>query len=252
MPKTSLIRSTPHVLESAINAQRITCAFSVRTHKNMSLSYGDTSSSLDNRKDFLAGIGIPYQDLVCAKQVHGSNVRYVKEEERGSGALSYENSLPDTDAFITDKLDVPLAIFTADCLSVFLYDPRTPAVGLVHAGWRSTKGNIAGKTVELMKKQCNTAPEGLYAGFGPAIRECCYEVSADFRGYFTYGLRKRNDAYYLDLIGINKKQLIDAGVKEAHIFDSRKCTSCQNQDLFSFRKERESCGRMMSVIMMKE
>ena len=114
-------------------------AFSPYFFKNMSLFYGDTREALSNRKNFLNSLGIDYQYLVCAQQVHSSYVRYAREEDKGKGALSYDRAIADTDALITDRRNLPLAVFTADCLSVFLYDAVTPAVGLVHAGWRSSK-----------------------------------------------------------------------------------------------------------------
>ncbi len=228
----------------------LVCAFSQKPF-NMSLAYGDTAHSLANRKQFLASLGIDYRDLVCAKQIHSNKVAYICEKDKGRGALSYDSAIADTDALITSARNLPLAVFTADCLSVFLYDAKTASIGLAHAGWRSTKENIVIKTVQLMQKEFHTEPKDLYALFGPAIRDCCYEVGDDFQKNFAYGLKLRNKKYYLDLAGINKKQLLETGVAEASIDDSGVCTSCQNEDFFSFRKEGNSCGRMMSVIMLK-
>ncbi|MCX5702082.1 MAG: peptidoglycan editing factor PgeF [Candidatus Omnitrophica bacterium] len=233
------------------NHPNLICAFSSRLFKNMSFFYGDTKESLNNRKNFLAGLGINYRDLICAKQVHSGRVRYAKEEDKGSGALSYDNSIPDTDAFITDKKNLPLAVFTADCLSIFLYAPKASVIGLIHAGWRSTKENITTKAVQLMKKEFDIHAEDLCAGFGPAIRECCYEVSAEFKDNFVYGLKQKSGRYYLALAGINKKELLDLGVCEANIFDSGICTSCRNSEFFSYRKEGRGSGRMMSVMMLR-
>ena len=228
------------------------CTASKRFSKNMSLSYADTRKLLNNRKIFLASVGIDYQDLVCAKQIHSCNVRYAKEEDKGKGALAYANALADTDALITDKRNIPLAVFTADCLSIFLYDPKTPAVGLVHAGWRSSKKKITAKTIKLMQEEFNTQIENIHLGFGPAIRQCCYEVGADFKDFFPEEfLIKRNERFYLDLIGLNKKQALDLGVKESNISDCGICTSCRNREFFSYRKEGNACGRMISVIMLK-
>jgi len=228
------------------------CAFSTRILGNMSLSYGDTGNALENRKNFLVSLGIDYQNLVCTKQVHGSLTRYIREIDLGKGALFYDNAISDTDALITDKKNVPLSIFTADCLSVFLYAPKTPSIGLVHAGWRSSKENITAKTVQLMQEKFNAKVEDLYAGFGPAIRDCCFEVEGEFTDFFEPEyLIKRDGRYYLDLAGINKKQLLAQGVKDKNIFDSKICTSCRNEEFFSYRKEGIGCGRMMSVIMLK-
>lgn len=228
------------------------CACSMRFSGNMSLTYGDTTRSAENRKDLLKDLGINYRDLVCTKQVHGSVARYIREIDRGKGALSYESAIADTDALVTDKKDVPLSIFTADCLSIFLYDSRTHGIGLVHAGWRSSKDNIAAKTVKLMQEIFNTMPQDLYAGLGPAIRKCCYEIQGEFTGIFSPGhIAQRNGRYYLDLAGINKKQLLNSGVKDKNIFDSGICTACRNEEFFSYRKEGDGCGRMISVMMLK-
>lgn len=251
MPKISSIAAKTHQLLKPFSSPNLTCAFSHRRHKNMSLFYGNTDNSLNNRKAFLSDLGIDYNDLVCAKQVHGSQTKYAQEEDRGSGALSYDTSLSDTDAFITDKKNLPLAIFTADCLPIFLYEPATPVIGLIHAGWRSSKEGIAAKTVQLMKGLFNIRMDNLYVGFGPAIRECCCEVSEEFNGFFSVGVAERNNRRYLDLAGINKKQVLDLGVKEVNIFDPKICTSCQNEEFFSYRREGKTSGRMIAVIMLK-
>lgn len=225
--------------------------FSSRFSKNMSLFYGDTTDSLTNRKDFLSPLEINYQDLVCAKQIHGSNVRYVGGKDRGRGALSYETSIDNTDAFITDEKNLPLAVFTADCLSIFLYEPETAAIGLVHAGWRSSKENITAKTVKALEENFNAKIKNLYVGFGPAIRSCCYEVGGEFKDIFPGEVLERDNRLYLDLIAMNKKQLLDLGIKADNIFDCEICTSCQNTEFFSYRKEGNTCGRMLSVIMLQ-
>lgn len=233
------------------NEVNLIIAFSARRHGNMSLYYGDTVLALDNRRSFLSSLGIDYRDLVCARQVHGSQIKYVTEKDKGSGASAYGGSLADTDGFITDVKNLPLAIFTADCPSVFIYDPKTPSIGLLHCGWRSTKEDIVAKAVSLMREKFNIAPENLYAGFGSSIRECCYEVSKDFKDFFSQGLTERNGKLYLDLALVNRKQLIDSGLKEKNIFPPQVCTFCHNEEFYSYRKEGLSCGRMMSVMMLK-
>ncbi len=217
----------------------------------MSLNYGLTQEAIDNRKDFLGCFGIDYRDLVSAKQTHSANVKFAGKQDRGSGALSYSSAIPDTDAFITREPNLPLAVFTADCLSIFLYDPANRAIGLVHAGWKGSRDEIAAKTVSLMREKFNTKPLDLLAGFGPSIRQCCYEVGSEFRDYFITGLQEKGSRYFLDLTDINRKQLLGSGLREENISDCGKCTSCFHDEFFSFRKESSDCGRMISVIMLK-
>lgn len=236
---------------ACMDDDRIISGFSCRSFGNMSLSYGDTRGALDNRRGLLSALNIDYKDLICAKQIHGNSVKYVNEVNKGSGALAYDTSIPDTDGFITDTRNLPLAIFTADCLSIFLFDPHKPAVGLIHAGWRSSKETIVPNALSLMQSKFNTDPAELFAGFGPCIRDCCYEVSAEFKDYFSTDLTQTSGRTYLDLSQVNKKQLIDSGVKKDKIFDSGLCTSCENKDFFSYRREKDASGRMISVIMLK-
>jgi len=253
MPQQVLPQNKPYYIFEGLQNLRaqLVCAFSMRSLWNMSLSYGDTKGSLENRNRFLVEFGIRHQDLVCAKQAHGSKIKIATEEDRGKGALTYDNAIEDTDAFITNKKNLPLAIFTADCLSIFLYDPNTASIGLIHAGWRSTKEHISDKAIRLMEQRFNTRPQDLYLGFGASIKGCCYEVGGEFIDYFSGDLLKRGSRYYLDLAKINRKQVLDAGVQEGNIFDSNICTSCKSEGFFSYRKEGRSCGRMMSVIMLR-
>jgi len=231
--------------------KNIVYAYSRRLTGNMSLRHGDARGSLENRKNFLSGLGIDYEDLVCAQQSHGSSARYIKEEDRGKGSTSIDDSIPQTDALVTDRRNLPLAIFTADCLSLFLFDSITGAIGLIHAGWKGTKENITARTIQLMQKQFNTKASNLGIVFGPSIKNCCYEVSKDFGNFFSSDLTKRDSRYYLDLSEINKKQALYLGVNEKNIFDSKICTSCYNEDFFSYRKEGNNCGRIVSVMMLR-
>jgi polyphenol oxidase len=225
-------------------------AFSQREDGNMSLSFGDTRDSLNNRKRFLSVLGIDYRELITAKQVHGKNVEYITAKDKGRGALDYESSVMDTDGFITDQPGVPLAILTADCLSVFIYDPQRPAIGILHAGWRSTEQNISQEGIKRMQSIFGSRPEELYVGFGPSIRVCCFEVEKDFKSNFPFGLFQRDGRVFMDIALINRRQLIDCGVKPDNIIDPALCTF-SGEDFFSFRKEAKTAGRMISVIMLK-
>ncbi len=251
MLKVAPLKNNSYSPLGNLAAPHLLCAVSQRFFKNMSYVYADTRNSLDNRRNFLKTLGVDYRKLVCASQVHGSSIRYVRDQERGRGALSDDNSLPDTDALATDVRNLPLAVFTADCLPVFLYDPATPAVALIHAGWRGTRDNISAKAVQLMQERFGTKASGLYIGFGPAIRSCCYEVGEDFKNSFSTGLIQKGNHYYLDLVQLNRKQVLGLGVCEDNIFDSRICTSCCSEKFFSYRKEGKNCGRTMSVIMLR-
>ena len=217
----------------------------------MSFTYGNTRDTLIDREGFLSTAGIDYRAVVCAAQVHTSNVICAGEKDKGRGALSAHTAISDTDALVTNVRRLPLAVFTADCLPVFLYDPFQKVIAVVHAGWRGSKDKISVKALQLMCDRFNSSPENVLAGFGPALRSCCYEVGREFKNYFPEGIIERGAQMFCDLSGINKSQLLGSGVKEKNISDSGHCTSCKNFKYFSYRKEGDSAGRMISVIMLK-
>lgn len=217
----------------------------------MSLCYGDTKYSLKNRKKFLEPLGIDSSSLICAKQAHGRHIQYVTESNKGSGALDYDSSFADTDGFFTDKKGVPLAVLTADCLSVFIYDPKRPAIALLHAGWRGSEQNICAEGVRAMQERFGSQPHRMFAGFGPSIRCCCFEVEKDFKSNFPFGLVNQGGRIFMDIALVNQRQLVSAGVREENIFDPKVCTFSDNDNYFSFRKEAQGAGRLISVIMLK-
>jgi YfiH family protein len=229
-------------------SNKVVAAYSTRQDGNMSLCYGDTVGALSDRKKFLGELGIDYSRLVGAQQTHSKNVRYISEADSGKGALAYDSAIPDTDAFITDKPGIPLSVFTADCLSVFLYDPVKGAIAMVHAGWRGTQKGISSVAVESMQEKFKTKPGDLVAYFGPCIRSCCFEVEEDFRKLFPDKVIERSGRLFLDIPRVNAEQLAAAGVRKESISDCGYCTFCQNGRFFSFRKEGERAGRLISVI----
>ncbi len=218
----------------------------------MSFAHGaNTEYVLSNRKVFLDSLGVNIEHLVCAKQIHDNSVMVIHDGHRGRGALSHETAIADTDAFVTNVSNVALSIFTADCLSIFFFDPVHKAIGIAHAGWKGTRGEVALKTIRVMQSEYKSDASDIVVGFGPAIRSCCYEVGDEFAEYFRKELVRKQGRYFLDIVGANKRQLLSIGVKQESIFDCGICTSCKHVDFFSYRKEKENAGRMISIIMLR-
>lgn len=204
-----------------------------------------------NRLIFLEKLKISLKDLVCLRQVHGNRIYFATKKEKGSGALAYASAIPGYDGLVTKAKRLPLAVFTADCLSIFLLDTKNMAAALLHSGWRGTKDAIVLTALDMLKDKFSSQPKDVLCGFGPSIRSCCYEVGREFRDYFSRGLVRRKGKFFFDLVGANLRQLSYAGISKKNITDSKICTSCQNKDFFSYRKEGPAAGRMMSVIMLQ-
>jgi YfiH family protein len=233
------------------NSDSVIFGYSVRQDGNMSLNYGDTALSLSNRQRFLGRLGLDYQALVCAKQAHTSNIRIISTADKGKGARHYGDALDNTDGLITIHREIPLAIFTADCLGIGFYAPNRKVAGLVHAGWKGTRGRVAAEAVRLFQEEFSVKPYELYVFIAAGIRGCCYQVGVEMKEYFPGWVEARGEKFYLDLSRINRAQLLESAVEEGNIYDCGICTSCDKDRYFSYRNEGASCGRMMTVIMLR-
>jgi YfiH family protein len=177
------------------------------------------------------------------KQVHGDDILVAKNTASSCGGC------PDADAYITAQKNLALAIRTADCVPVLLYDPTKPAIGVVHAGWKGTHKEIAYKTVLRMKETYGCNSSDIQAVLGPSIQACCYEVGEEFRQYFPEEIIERAGKLYVDVTKNNYKQLLKVGIRKENIVNTGICTCC-NSKYPSFRRDADKSRRMISLMML--
>ncbi|MBF0489763.1 MAG: peptidoglycan editing factor PgeF [Candidatus Omnitrophica bacterium] len=177
------------------------------------------------------------------KQVHGDDVLVAKDSPRSASGC------PDADAYVTCQSNLPLAIRTADCVPILFFDPVKHAIGVAHAGWKGTHKEIALKTIERMKNVFGSKPEDIQVVLGPSIQPCCYQVGEEFRQYFPNEIIERAGKLYVDITKSNYKQLLKAGIKKENIKNTGICTCC-NPKYFSFRRDAEKSGRMISLMVL--
>ncbi len=201
----------------------------------------DSPLTQPQRSYVAAHTGMDVPQVFWRKQVHGDAV-LVASQHGAQGC-------PDADAFITNQKDLPLAIRTADCVPVFIYDPHVHAIGLAHAGWKGTEQHIAAKTLQEMQDKFSSRCYDLNVVLGPSIRSCCYEVGKEFKTSFPKDIIERDGKLYVDVVAANRRQLLDCGVPAANIVDCGVCTYC-NPGYFSFRRDGEKAGRMISLLML--
>jgi YfiH family protein len=257
-----------HVFPSGEPFDRIVAAFTTRRVRTTDLPEEDFNTGLhtgddpihvlENRRRIFGTLNLEFESFTSARQVHGSTVCRVTETERGKGAHGYEDAIPATDALITDLPGVPIGVFTADCVPIFLYDPARMAVGVVHAGWRSTALEIGRIAVEKMKGEFGSNPADMWAAFGPSIGPCCYEVGCDVFEAFAgrddspAAFQKTGEEkWHLDLWLANRCQLEAVGLESGKIIETKICSACNADEYFSARKLGSRTGRTLSVIAIK-
>jgi len=157
------------------------------------------------------------------------------------------------DALLTVRDDIFISVWLADCLPIFLVEEKRKAIGLIHAGWRGTLLGIVRRTLEKAKHQLGCEPSDFTVLFGPCIQSCCYQVSDDVAILFDEECinRAKDGKATLDLICANMKQLVSCGVKEDKIFVTDKCTFCDEELFYSYRREKENAGRMIGFMGLK-
>jgi polyphenol oxidase len=139
--------------------------------------------------------------------------------------------------------------------------------------------------VGAMQLRYGSRPKDLVAAIGPAIGPCCFavgeEVRSEFESQFAYGSELFSEGYdsdavrqkypmlfmtarapghsnlgpqiHADLFEANRRQLLDAGLKDKKISVVGECTACTRlrngkRKYFSHRSEHGFTGRMLSVI----
>jgi polyphenol oxidase len=207
---------------------------------NLSLTVGDDPARvLENRRRLAAALGARPGDFVFARQVHGAGVRIVGDADRGSGAFTVDNAIPDTDALVTVSPGVVLAILTADCVPVVLHDPVAGVLACVHAGWRGTVAGVCAAAVAAMTS-LGSRPSDMTAGLGPAVAPGRYQVGPDVHQAVTQAFGSAGAAFIrpdptvpeppenleasanperwlLDLWAANRHVLREAGLPDAQI-----------------------------------
>ncbi len=205
----------------------------------------------ENRRIFLCSIGAESMALKTVRQVHKSKVIIVNSEE---------DEIQEGDGLISGGKNILLGILTADCFPLLLAEKNGNAVAALHCGWRSTAGGIIENSIRLFRNKFAVSSCELLAVIGPGIRQCCFEVADELiTGFKDKGfniskyLKPSNqpERYMFDLAGQIKEQLLEAGLKAEHIDDVAKCTCCDSANFFSYRRDGEKAGRLMSVIGIK-
>ena len=222
---------------------------------NIALHRGDSDENVKQNYEILAdALGFDLGSLVLTRQTHSDIVRVVtKNDARGIDHRNY----PECDALITNDAGCALAVFTADCTPILLLDQVTGAVGAVHAGWRGTAADIAGKTVCAMVAELGCHPENIRAAIGPNIGYCCFKTDRDVPEAITeaFGneakqfIRKEGEKYRVDLKAVNALALRRAGVTDIEISDE--CTMCRPDRFWSHRITGASRGSQGAVIVCK-
>ena len=224
-------------------------AFSTRRAERGDFSLGPVSSPNPmiqiNRARFLAAIGAAGWPILKLRQVHSGIVRDMDDTSAAGEAV-------EGDAAVTSIRGALLGVQTADCVPILIVDRDATCVAAVHAGWRGTAQRVVEKTVQRLVEKYGIKPADLLATIGPHIGVCCYEVGeeviAAVQDAEAFERKPEWSKPHLNLGVANRNQLLKAGLSPEQIETSTLCTRCRSDLFFSYRREGDRAGRLLSVI----
>ena len=206
-----------------------------------------TEPGVDAREVGLQGenLLITPEQIMIPRQTHSTNVRWVNTF----------GEVPDTDAVITLEKGLCIAVKTADCIPVLIYDVRKHLIAAVHAGWRGTVGRIVEKTLGLMESET----EDLHAIIGPGISEESFEVGDEVyeqflqAGFPMQRLARKypsrdGERWHINLKDANRWLLEQYGVGDIKVSD---VDTMQSPLYYSARRETINTGRIINGIMIR-
>ena len=197
-----------------------------------------------------AGIlGVPTERLYVVTQVHGRNTIALRGDEAREEVLARK-----ADVVLSRTGGVACGVKVADCVPILVADRETGAVAAIHSGWQGTVANVVEAGISALRREIGTRGD-LLAAIGPHIEVCCFEVGDDVAHKLAACapkidvIERRGEARpHVDLRKIVRAQLLASGLTNQSIDDVAGCTKCDSVRFFSFRRDRENSGRLLSAI----
>lgn len=198
---------------------------------------------------------------IFVNQIHSNKVVVIDDPNQID---LLHNNPPKADAIVTNLSNLTIAVFTADCVPVILFDSKHFIIAIAHCGWRGALDNIAQNTIDEMIK-IGAKIDNIQAVIGPSIRQKSYQISQEFYNNFLNEKQSNNQFFVadqelsrldnkhflFDLPGYVKKKLTNYGIK--NIADDEIDTYSNPKQFFSYRRsthlEEKDCGRNISVVM---
>jgi copper oxidase (laccase) domain-containing protein len=170
-------------------------------------------------REIRSAIGVVDWPLLTAEQIHGNKIAIIDTP------VASDKHFAGCDGLITNQRRIALGIYVADCCAVYIVDPKTPAVGLVHSGRKGTALGVVTSAITKLIERFGSKPADLIVQLSPCIRPPHYEI--DFAAEIIEQCRAQ-------------------GVLEIH--DNGVCTACDLHRYYSYRAEKGKTGRMLALI----
>ena len=223
-------------------------------YKSLNCGFGSNDKKkkiTENLKIVKNKIGKKIKDVFFLDQIHSNKFIFIDKNFK-----DFKKKIK-ADAIITNQKKLPIAVMTADCAPILIYDNKKDFIAIIHAGWKGAFKGIIEKVIKFMiKKGCRN--NNITAAIGPCITQNNYNVKEDFKNKFLKKRKKnriffknKRNLIYFDLANYVKSELIlnkitnidmkniDTFNKKNNFFSARR----------SLRLKHDDYGRNISIIM---
>ena len=191
------------------------------------------------------------KNIFLMHQMHSNKIFYINKN------FKFSKKKIQADAVITDQKKIPIAILTADCAPILLYDKKKIMIAAIHAGWKGAYKDIITKVIKFMlNKGCKE--KNIIAAIGPCIQVESYNVKVDFLKKFLKK-DKKNKVFFKDIkkkLHFNLPNFIKSRLKSNKIsnIEAIKIDTFDDKNNFfsarrSLRLKHADYGRNISIIM---
>ena len=184
-------------------------------------------------------------------QIHSNKFIFINNK------FKYKKKRIKADAIITNQNKLPIAVLTADCVPLLIYDKRKNMIAAIHAGWKGAFKGIIKKVINFMLKN-GCKKDNIIIALGPCIKQNNYNVKEDFQKKFIKKdkknkifFKKEKNMIYFDLPNFIISQL--KSIKITNIDSINIDTFDKKNNFFSARRslglKHDDYGRNISIIM---
>jgi len=214
----------------------------------------DPECLIGNRNSLASAIDVNPNRIYVPYQTHDDKVCIIDDSFLKMPEQEQVGRLKGIDALITAEKNICIAITTADCIPVLIFDPHKQVFATVHAGWKGSASKITQKTVKIMIDHFGCDPVDLLVGIGPGISAEAFEVGDEVgesfknEGFNLPSISYRNKQtgkLHIDLKKANQLQLLDMKILAENIEVTEICTYCSAK-FFSARRQGIHSGRMLT------
>ncbi|WP_172824744.1 polyphenol oxidase family protein [Pajaroellobacter abortibovis] len=194
-------------------------------------------------------LGLSSEHFYCVRQVHGNHVFLAQGDPIQSQTI-------EADAIVAQSMPYQeqptVAVFTADCVPLLCASPTTGMVACIHAGWQGIVKGIIPATLDFMD---HLGAFPLLIAAGPCIGGCCFEVERATAEAIVDSCsnphvieRSHHEKRYVNLRKAARSQLETRSIPPLCIENVGGCTYCNKELYFSYRRDGERAGRLLSLI----